>query len=74
MRDPDTILGYSPDPSTGEWRAFGPARGIVTRAFILCAECGQAIAGVGGPRLGSLCVTCYNNLPLVNFAKGEDIK
>jgi hypothetical protein len=56
------ILGYS-KLDDHEWQPIIQPRGrVYTQAFILCAHCTNVISSHGGPRYGSVCLTCYKNL------------
>jgi hypothetical protein len=36
-------------------------RGLIyTQAFILCCQCNAPISGHGGPRYGSVCLSCHD--------------
>lgn len=53
----EPILGYDKDDQP----IYETKSGCVyTAACILCQECRKFIRGMGGPRYGSLCVTCRN--------------
>jgi len=39
---------------------------ITTHAFILCASCGSAISGSGGPRYNAVCLKCVDKLAVFN--------
>ena len=58
------VIGYTMEPI---YRTAKCA--ITTHAFILCASCGSAISGSGGPRYNAVCLKCIEQLDLINKLK-----
>ena len=64
-------LGYSRD-SQGQWQPILDQSGsILSQAFIMCVDCGRVIAGRGGPRIGSVCVSCHDRRQFEAFVRGS---
>ena len=58
------VIGYTMEP------IYRTAKGaIVTRAMIMCASCGSAISGSGGPKYNAVCLKCIEQLDLINKLK-----
>lgn len=64
MSEERRILGYTLEPILET-----PPGYITTHAFILCASCGGAVAGHGGPRYNAVCLKCIDQLDLLNKLK-----
>lgn len=70
MGDPDwksseerKHIGYT-EREEGFYKLYAPPQGaVVTQAFILCKYCSGAIYHCGGPKVDSVCITCYNKEP-----------
>ena len=63
-RDPREreLIGYC-EREEGFYPIYKAPRGsIVTQAFILCKYCRGAIDSVGGPKIDSVCIPCYNSV------------
>lgn len=43
---------------------------IYSAAVITCARCGTVIAGMGGPRSGCYCPSCFDVIKMEAFARG----
>jgi hypothetical protein len=69
----EKILGYYFDYEQDKWYPIykTPPGYIVTQAFILCGECRSAISSTGGPKHGSVCLTCWDNQRLFDFIEGK---
>jgi hypothetical protein len=67
------ILGYQFNYDKDRWTPIyeTPKGSIVTQAFILCEECRSAISSCGGPRYGSICISCWDNRRLFDFVEGK---
>lgn len=61
MTEERKIIGYTLEPIYET-----PKGAIVTQAFILCASCGGAVSGHGGPRYNALCLNCIDKLDIFN--------
>lgn len=55
----EEIKGYAPTEDGGWEPIIQPKGYIYTMAFILCAQCRYPVSSIGGPRYGSLCLSCY---------------
>ncbi len=64
MSEEQQVLGYTLEPILET-----PPGYITTHAFILCASCGSAISGSGGPRYNAVCLRCIEHLDLLNKLK-----
>ena len=64
MTENRPVIGYSMEPI---YRT--PTGAITTHAFILCASCGSAISGSGGPKYNAVCLKCIEQLDLINKLK-----
>jgi hypothetical protein len=66
MSEDRAVIGYTLEP------LYEGSNGmIMTRAFVLCGSCGDAISGSGGPRYNAVCLRCIEHLDLVNLIKGK---
>jgi hypothetical protein len=64
MKEQRPVIGYTLEP------IYRPESGtITTHAFILCASCGSAISGQGGPKYNAVCLKCIEQLDLINKLK-----
>jgi hypothetical protein len=61
MTNEPAVIGYTLEPIHETPRGY-----ITTHAFILCASCGSAISGSGGPRYNAVCLKCVDKLAVFN--------
>ncbi len=49
-----------------------PRGAIVTASVMTCAACSKIIKSMGGPGHRCYCLSCYDQIKLVDFAEGHE--
>lgn len=79
--DPLKVESEEGDDPGWDWNArsycFRPIRenprgAIVTASVMTCASCSKIIKSMGGPGYRCYCVSCYDQIKLVDFAEGHE--